>query len=115
MTMMTEKVNYTIEEVVEVTKKSLSKPGFESLASFDDVISLEALKNYLKEKIAEMMEKNFDKLINSLYMIDIDEEKAGELFSSARRENIPEGLASLIIERQLQKVYYRNKYKNENI
>jgi len=33
------------------------------------------LKKYLSEKIARMMEKNFDLLLSSSYRIDIDENK----------------------------------------
>jgi hypothetical protein len=83
--------------------------------NFNDVLSLEELKKYLTEKIAVMLEKNFDLLLSSLYRIDIDEIKVKELFSGKRRENIPERLASFIIERQLQKLYYRNQYKSKNL
>jgi hypothetical protein len=110
-----EEKTYNIKEVIKVTKESLSKPGFESLLNFNDVLSLEELKKYLTEKIAVMLEKNFDLLLSSLYRIDIDEIKVKELFSGKRRENIPERLASLIIERQLQKLYYRNQYKSNNL
>ena len=106
---------YNIKEVIKVTRKSLSQPGFESLLNFNDALSLEELKKYLAEKIAVMIEKNFDLLLSSLYRIDIDENKVKELFSGKIRGDIPERLASLIIERQLQKLYYRNKYKSENL
>jgi hypothetical protein len=64
--------NYDIKEVI---KASLSQPGFESLLNFNNVLSLEELKKYLSEKIARMMEKNFDLLLNSSCRMDIDENK----------------------------------------
>jgi hypothetical protein len=106
---------YDIKEIITLTTKSLNQKGFESILNFKDVRSLDELKKYLKEKITLLMETNFDLLVNSLYRIDIDEEKVKELFSGDKKNSIPEGLASLIIERQLQKLYYRNKYKNENL
>ena len=109
-----DKEAYNIKDVIIGTKKSLNQPGFESLINFNDTLSLEEIKKYLAEKIAVMMEKNFDLLLSSLYRIDIDENKVRELFSKGIRENIPQGLASLIIERQIQKLYYRNKYKSDN-
>jgi hypothetical protein len=115
MTPDMEENRYNIKEIIKVTKKSLSQPGFESLLNFNDVLSLEELKKYLTEKIAVIMEKNFDLLLSSLYRIDIDENKVKELFSGKIRENIPERLASLIIERQLQKLYYRHQYKSKNL
>ena len=50
------------------------------------------------------MDTNYEKLINILYRIDINEDKLNELFDSKNREFIPEQLAELIIERQIQKV-----------
>ena len=90
------KKHYNIKEVIKVTKESLSKPGFESLLNFNDVLSLEELKKYLTEKIAVMLEKNFDLLLSSLYRIDIDEHKVKELFSGKRRENIRKDLLHLL-------------------
>ena len=107
--------NYDIKDIVNITNQSLSKPGFESLLNFNDVKSLDELKIYLTEKISQMIDTNINLLISSLYRIDIDELKVKELFSGKKKDNIPDGLASLIIERQLQKLYYRNKYKNGNL
>ena len=107
--------NYDIKDIIKVTRKSLSQPGFESLLNFKDTVTLEKLKKYLAEKISVMMEKNFNLLLSSLYRIDIDENKVNELFRGKMKKNIPEELASLIIDRQLQKIYFRNKYKNENL
>ena len=115
MTNEMELKNYDIKELIKVTRISLDKPGLESLLNFNDARSLEELKKYLAEKIMIMMDKNFDFLLNSLYRIDIDENKVKELFSREKRGDIPEGLASLIIERQLQKLYFRNKYKSEHL
>jgi hypothetical protein len=115
MTNEMELKNYDIKEVIQITKTSLSQPGFESLLNFNDAESLEELKKYLADKISLMMDKNFDFLLSSLYRIDIDENKVKELFSGKTRKDISEGLASLIIERQLQKLYFRNKYKSGNL
>ncbi|MDR3611136.1 MAG: hypothetical protein P4L27_11280 [Ignavibacteriaceae bacterium] len=104
--------DYDIKELINVTNKSLNQPGLKSLLNPNDVRSLDELKNYLIEKIALMINTNFNQLINSLYRIDIDENKVKEIFYGTIKDNIPTNLASLIIERQLQKLYYRNKYKN---
>jgi hypothetical protein len=107
--------NHNIKDVIQETQKFLSQPGFESLINTNDFLSIEELKKYLAEKIAEMMEKNIDLLLSTLYRIDIDENKVKSLFSGKPKKNIPQGLAALIIERQLQKLYFRNKYKNEKL
>ena len=106
---------YNIKDIILETKKSLRQPGFESLINFNDHLTLEELKIYLAEKIAIMMNTNMNLLLSTLYRIDIDENKVQGLFSGKSKEDIPQGLASLIIDRQFQKLYFRNKYKNDNL
>lgn len=103
----------TPKEVLSSALKAFNQPVFESIISIQEIPSFEALKSYLTEKIALMMDKNFDMLLNSLYRIDVNEEKVANLFSAANREFIPEKLAELIIERQIQKIYYRNLYRKQ--
>lgn len=86
-----------------------------SLIHNDDFADLSELKIYLSSKINEMMDKNYDKLITTLYRIDIDENKLKKLFASDNHEFIPGKLADLIIDRQLQKINWRNKYKKGEI
>ena len=83
-----------------------------SLIPAVDVLSFDELKKYLTEKLAFLLENKYDILINILYKIDVNEEKLRELFSGSNRDSIPESLAELIIERQLQKVRFRQLYKN---
>jgi hypothetical protein len=59
----------------------------------------------------EMLDKNYNLLINTLYRIDISERKLSELFSSKNKESIPEKLADLIIERQIEKIEFRRQYR----
>ena len=68
--------------------------------------NLNTLRKWLSGEIAEMMENNFQKLINVLYRIDINERKAKRAFAS---DNPADQLAKLIIERELKKVETRKK------
>lgn len=103
----------TPKEVLVSAYKAFNQPVFESIINIDDMSSFEELKKYLTEKISLMMDKNFDMLLSSLYRIDISEEKITSLFSASNREFIPEKLAELVIERQIQKIYYRNLYRKQ--
>jgi hypothetical protein len=62
-----------------------------------------------------MLDKNYNLLINTLYRIDISEKKLAELFSSKNKEAIPEKLADLIIERQIEKIDFRRRYREGNL
>ena len=63
----------------------------------------------------DMLDKNYNLLINTLYRIDISEKKVSELFSSKNKELIPEKLADLIIERQIEKIHFRKLYREGNL
>jgi hypothetical protein len=101
-----------VASVTKVIAKDFQVGDDDSLIPVVDVINFEELKKYLTEKLAYLLEHKYDNLINILYKIDVSEEKLSELFSYSNRESIPENLAELIIERQLQKVKFRQRYKN---
>jgi arginyl-tRNA synthetase len=101
----------TISEVSRYISRDFEKNGINALISGSDFSDLEEFKGYLTEKIRDMMETKFEKLINTLYLIDISEDKLNELFKADNRDTIPSKLAELIIERQLQKYYLRERYR----
>lgn len=85
----------------------------------DEVVSLEG-QSYeeLREKLANylnhLMSTDFNKLISILYRIDIAQEKAmTALAENAEKETSGATLARLIIERQLEKIISRRKYKKK--
>lgn len=104
----------TPKEVLASTCGAFNQPVFESIITVKEISSFKELKNYLTEKLTIMIDKNFDLLLSSLYRIDINEDKIRDLFSGNNREFIPDRLADLIIERQMQKIYYRNLYRQQS-
>jgi len=62
-----------------------------------------------------MLDKNYNLLINTLYRIDISEKKLSKLFSAKNKDSIPQKLADLIIERQIEKINYRKRYREGNL
>jgi hypothetical protein len=86
----------------------------DSLIPTGDFKTLEEFKTYLTNRLAFLLDNKYDTLINILYRIDVPEEKLSKLFAEQNREYIPAALADLIIERSLQKVRFRQKYKNGN-
>jgi hypothetical protein len=77
-------------------------------------ISFEELKLLLAERINYLINNNFQELIRLLYRIDIDEHRLKYMLEESE-VNAGTLIADLIIERQLQKIASRKKYKtNDN-
>lgn len=74
--------------------------------------SYEELENKLASYLDHLVVNDFNKLISILYRIDIVQEKAmTALAENAEKESAGQTLARLIIDRQLEKVISRRKYR----
>lgn len=73
--------------------------------------SLNEIKKYLIEKIIAQMEKNFERFLNTLYRIDLDENKLNDILANQAVSEIPGLIADMIIERQVQRVRTQLLYK----
>ena len=71
---------------------------------------MEELKSYLENAISELLDKDFNKLLNALYRIDVSEQKVTEILHEVPQKEMAAKLAIIVIERQLQKVETRRKY-----
>lgn len=102
-------------EVIKFIYGDMRKIGIETLPAANELHTLNELKKYLTSKISELINRDYDKLINTLYRIDLDEEKLCGLFSAQNRDFIPAALADTIIERQIQKLHFRRKHREGKI
>lgn len=103
------------DEIFSIQKfvsKDFVKNDYSSLIPNNDFERLEEFRVYLTEKMKDLLDNNFNLLINTLYRIDISEKKLSGLFASKNKESIPERLAELIIERQIQKINFRKRYRD---
>ena len=93
-----------IKEIHSLTVKDLGLSGESGL----DISNINKLKEWLAHEIQLLIDRDFHSFLNMLYRIDVDEQKAKEAFA----DNDPSlRLAELVIERELQKVESRRKYK----
>jgi hypothetical protein len=88
-----------LETDIQITTKLVAK---DLLLEADDRIfhSLEQLQSWLSEQIAHMMELEFERLLSTLYRIDVDEQRAKLAIAG---DHPSWELAGLIIERELKK------------
>ncbi|KAF0152163.1 MAG: hypothetical protein FD143_1260 [Ignavibacteria bacterium] len=80
----------------------------ENLPAIDN---LEVIRKHLVIKVKELMSRDYDRFLNSLYRIDVNEKKVREILHSKDRTTIPEQLADLIIDRQMMRVKTQLLYK----
>jgi hypothetical protein len=104
-----------IKDIAKFVEKDFLVSDDNSLIPSADLNSLEEFRNYLAEKLKFLLDEKFDTLVNLLYKIDISEEKLSKLFSDKNRDMIPQQLAELIIERQMQKIRFRKLYRDGKI
>ena len=71
----------------------------------------DALEAQLAEKINEMIQRDFEGLVQLLYRVDVSEQKLRLLLNGA--EDAGKLIARLIIERQWQKIESRRRYRQD--
>ena len=103
--------NKNLTDLTIFVSKNFAISELDSLIPAGDFKTLEEFKAYLTEKLTFLLDNKYDALINILYRIDVPEDKLSRLFAKQNRDYIPAALADLIIERSLQKVRFRQKYK----
>ena len=74
-------------------------------------LDLTDIRNHLINRIRELMACDYQLFLNSLYRIDVSENKVREIFNSKDKTFIPEKLADIIIDRQLLRIRTQILYK----
>jgi len=77
--------------------------------NLDEDILPSSLKLILHETIFKLIQEKFADYLNLLYIIDVSEEKIKQLNTSDALK-LSEQVAFLILKREWQKVWFRNKY-----
>jgi hypothetical protein len=72
--------------------------------------NLEDLMNILQQKVYHLISFKFNEYLNLLYIIDVSENKIKQLDGSDL-SILSQQVAFLILKRECEKVYYKNKFK----
>ena len=73
----------------------------------DEELDEQTLHQALADRISEMLDHEMDLLFSTLYRLDVLEYKIKAVLSGSTGEDIPAGLARLVIERQKEKMKTR--------
>lgn len=95
------------EELVSAINSSMA-------LEFSAQINLNELHQLLAEHINYLIQNDFQKLVFVLYRVDVNESKLKTLLQENRKEDAGNIIATLIIERQLQKIKSRKEYRQKN-
>jgi hypothetical protein len=76
---------------------------------FDEEILPSSLKYLLHEVVFKLIQEKFAEYLNLLYIIDVSEEKIRKLDGNDTLK-LSEQVSFMILQREWQKVWYRNKY-----
>ncbi|MHB9041008.1 MAG: hypothetical protein ACYC4T_10195 [Melioribacteraceae bacterium] len=75
------------------------------------VNNLPLIREHLIKKVTELISRDYDRFLNNLYRIDVNEKKVSQILHLKDRTTISEKLADLIIERQLLRVKTQMLYR----
>lgn len=98
-----------IQPLIEKLYKDFSIDKNNLPVKKDYAEELKIIREFLAKRIAVLMDKNQERFFNTLYRIDVDENKVTQVLNNS--SNIPDDLADLIIERQLQRLKTQLLYK----
>jgi hypothetical protein len=73
--------------------------------------TVEAFKEKLINVINLLLQSDFPRLMNAMYRLDIDEKLFRDALSGLHSPNVAARLADLVINRELEKIRTRNKYR----
>lgn len=74
-----------------------------------EIVTTEDFQRVLAKVVQQLLNHDFGSLVNGLYRIDVSEENVKLAMASG--EDVADKIAGLIIEREMQKVVTRQKYK----
>ena len=84
----------------------------EMMADLHDTLNQMELLLQVQEKVNELIEHDFGKLVNILYRIDVSEQKLKHLLQSNGDKDAAAIISRLIVERQIEKIKSRHGTKH---
>jgi hypothetical protein len=81
--------------------------------SFPVHLSMEQLQAHLADRINELIQTDFERLVGLLYRIDVSESKLKQCLKATPGEDTGKIMAALVIERELQKISTREHFSGK--
>jgi hypothetical protein len=104
---MPEFIDKNITRVSELIIRDLN---LEREKSILEIEHLDELREKLEKIIAYLLDNDFERLLNAMYRLDIDEEKFKIVVSGLSGKSVSKEITELIIDREVRKLKTRAKY-----
>jgi len=101
-------VKSNVKEALQIIKKEFDLASNELPVKSNP--SIQELHKYLTIAIGSMLDREFNKLLNLLYRVDIEESLVAEVLHAENPSEVASELARLVIDREMKKVESRKKY-----
>ena len=92
----------------------MSTTDIEHIIQHMTPVSTAAIQQQLEALINDLIQNNFEQLIQLLYRIDVNEKKLKQLLADYPQTDAAALISQLIIERQLQKIQIRKQFKSND-
>ncbi len=99
-------------EVLKTTTELITR-DFEIEQSSEDLVSEEQLLDMLAERIAFLIENRMEFLLSLMYRLDVNEAKVHAALSPFAPEPAHIGIAKLVLERQKQRAFTKQHYRQQ--
>lgn len=94
----------TIQKSLEFLKQDFELPLIQ------EKLTEEKLIKVLTPVVSNMLDRDFEKLLNICYRIDLGEKKLKSILHESQPEHVAQDLATALVKRQIQKIEIRQKY-----
>ena len=104
---------YSHDELIPIASKLvLDHFGLEDFSVKMEGDRMLAFESELKRVILYLLEKDFERLVRTMYRIDIDEEKVKYALSGLDEKDPADLIVEYVIDREMEKARTRLKYRD---
>lgn len=80
----------------------------------DAPMTLDDVRRYLTAQVQRLLDRHPERLMHVLYRVDVDEEAVMRVMDESPPGQLPGDLAELLLQRQLQKLETRRRYRADD-
>lgn len=102
--------NKSNDQALELSESIIQDFHLDSDNELVSIRHMDDLRHKLEKIVAYLLDNDFERLLNAMYRLDIDEEKFKKAVSGTDGKNISREIAELIVSREIQKLKTRIKY-----